>query len=98
MTGYVAHELLHNLGAVPDQAPHICFEHSVCDWYWDVETQFPTGDPISKLVLDYGRDDYYGHSGSWIDIQDSLWLRHLDTPQEPLALPILGDDGAVIHA
>ena len=33
-----AHELLHNLGAVPEEAPHICFEHAVCDWYWDVET------------------------------------------------------------
>jgi hypothetical protein len=73
--GYTAHELLHNLGAVPDAAPHICFEHSVCDWYWDVETQFPTGDPITKLVLDYGRDDYYGHSGSWFDVQDSLVAR-----------------------
>ena len=50
----------------PTGAPHICFEHSVCDWYWDVETQFPTGDPIAKLVLDYGRDDYYGHSGKLV--------------------------------
>lgn len=88
--GYAAHELLHNLGAVPDGAPHICFEHAVCDWYWDVETQFPTGDPIAKLVLDYGRDDYYGHSGSWFDVQDSPWLSHVGAPLEQLAVVLAG--------
>jgi len=88
--GYVAHELLHNLGAVPDAAPHICFEHAVCDWYWDVETQFPTGDPIAKLVLDYGRDDYYGHSGSWFDVQDSPWLSHVGAPRYELAVALAG--------
>jgi hypothetical protein len=88
--GYVAHELLHNLGAVPDAAPNVCFEHSVCDWYWDVETQFPTGDPITELVLDYGRDDYYGHSGSWFDVQDSPWLSHVGAPQFQLAVTLAG--------
>jgi hypothetical protein len=90
MAGYVAHELLHNLGAVPDGAPNICFEHSVCDWYWDVETQFPTGDPIAKLVLDYGRDDYYGHPGSWFDVQNSPWLSHAGAPLESLAVSLSG--------
>ena len=88
--GYVAHELLHNLGAVPDAAPHICFEHSVCDWYWDVEMQFPTGDPIAKLILDYGRDDYYGHSGSWFDVQDSPWLSHVGAPLAELSVALAG--------
>jgi List-Bact-rpt repeat protein len=88
--GYAAHELLHNLGAVPDAAPHLCFEHSVCDWYWDVETQFPTGDPVWKLVLDYGRDDYYGHSGSWFDVQDSPWLSHVGAPRYELAVSFAG--------
>jgi hypothetical protein len=88
--GYVAHELLHNLGAVPDAAPHICFEHSVCDWYWDVEMQFPTGDPIAKLILDYGRDDYYGHPGSWFDVQDSPWLSHVGVPLEELSVAFAG--------
>jgi hypothetical protein len=88
--GYTAHELLHNLGAVPDAAPHICFEHSVCDWYWDVEMQFPTGDPIAKLILDYGRDDYYGHSGAWFDVQDSPWLSHVGSPLEELAVSFAG--------
>ena len=88
--GYAAHELLHNLGAVPDAAPHLCFEHSVCDWYWDVETQFPTGDPIAKLILDYGRDDYYGHSGSWFDVQDSPWLSHVGVPLVALTVSSVG--------
>ena len=90
VAGYVAHELLHNLGAVPDAAPHICFEHSVCDWYWDVETQFPTGDPIAKLVLDYGRDDYYGHAGSWFDVKGSPWLSHVGAPTFELAVSLAG--------
>jgi hypothetical protein len=88
--GYTAHELIHNLGAVPEQAPHFCYEHSVCDWYWDVEMQFPTGDPIAKLVLDYGRDDYYGRSGSWFDVQDSPWLSHVGAPLEQLAVSLAG--------
>jgi hypothetical protein len=88
--GYTAHELLHNLGAVPDGAPHICFEHSVCDWYRDVETQLPTGDPIAELILDYGRDDYYGHPGGWFDVQDSPWLSHVGAPQEPLSVGVMG--------
>jgi hypothetical protein len=96
VAGYVAHELLHNLGAVPDQAPHICFEHSVCDWYWDVETQFPTGDPLWKLILDHGRDDYYGHSGSWFDVQDSPWLSHVGAPLEPLTVSLAGRGGGSV--
>ena len=31
-------------------------------------------------MLDSGRDDYYGHSGSWPDVQDSLFLERLDSP------------------
>ena len=31
-------------------------------------------------MLDGGRDDYYGHSGTWTDVQDSLFLERLDSP------------------
>ena len=31
-------------------------------------------------MLDGGRDDYYGHPGSWSDVQDSLFLERLDSP------------------
>ena len=36
------------------------------------------GAPLAALVLDFNHDDYYAHTGSWNDIQDSLWL-HLST-------------------
>lgn len=87
-----AHELLHSFGAVPAGAPHACPGDSghPCDSTTDILYPYTQGEPLSQKVLDYGRDDYYGHSGSWIDIQDSLWLRHLDTPQEPLALTLSG--------
>ena len=35
---------------------------------------------ISDTFLDWNHDDYYAHSGSWWDVQDSPWLRHLDQP------------------
>jgi hypothetical protein len=51
---------------------------------------YASGGPLSSLVLDFNHDDYYGHSGSWPDIQDSLWLHRLDLPEEPLALTFSG--------
>ena len=36
-----------------------------------------SGQPLSSLYLDFNHDDYYGHSGSWADIQDSLWLHRV---------------------
>jgi hypothetical protein len=50
---------------------------------------FADGTPLSGLVLDAGRDDYYAHSGSWPDLQDSPWLVQLDR-QVPFALSITG--------
>ena len=37
----------------------------------------------------HGTDDYYGHSGSWPDAQDSPWLVRLDR-QVPLTVAIAG--------
>ena len=36
--------------------------------------------PLESRLLDVGRDDYYGHAGSWDDVQDSLFLERLDSP------------------
>ncbi len=47
------------------------------------------GTPLTGLALDPGRNDYYGHSGSWLDIQDSPWLVQLDR-QSPLGLTVAG--------
>lgn len=96
--GYVAHELVHNLGAVPDAAPHVCYEHSVCDWYWDVAMQFPTGDPIEQLILDFGRDDYYGHSGGWFDVQDSRWLTHVGAAMHELTVTTTGAGSGTVES
>ena len=45
--------------------------------------------PLTSLVLDVGRNDYYGHSGAWLDVQDSRWLR-LVNRQVAFALGITG--------
>ena len=87
-----AHELIHAFGAVPDGAPNMCLppdDGHVCDDPWDL--MFPYGDetPITRLTLDTGRDDYYGHSGGWADLQDSPWLVQLDR-QVPFAITIQG--------
>ncbi len=92
-----AHELVHALGAVPDAAPHECPPPNgghVCDSTQDIMYPFATGAPLSALVLDVGRDDYYGHSGSWFDVQDSKWLVQVDR-QVPLSLAVAGQ-GAVV--
>jgi hypothetical protein len=88
-----AHELLHALGALPAGAPHECpppHQRHPCDATNDVLYWLNPGTPLAQQVLDVGHDDYYAHSGSWIDIQDSLWLHRLDLPQFPIALTVSG--------
>jgi hypothetical protein len=93
-----AHELLHNLGAEPAGGPpHACPNPQnvghPCDSVTDILFPYVTfGDVLDAAVLDYGRDDYYGHSGWWWDVQDSSWLMHL--PQFTLSLNVSGSDGA----
>jgi hypothetical protein len=88
----VAHELAHALGAVPNGAPHECLppdDGHTCDDTRDLMYPVTDGTPLSGLVLDPGRDDYYGHAGGWPDLQDSPWLVQLDR-QTPLTLTIAG--------
>lgn len=78
------HEVLHGLGAVADGAPHACEDGHVCDSPDDVMKAFyDPGDSLATAVLDVGRDDYYGHPGSWWDTRDSLLLYHLDATGPP---------------
>jgi hypothetical protein len=94
------HELLHALGALPAGAPNACTplndpEHVFdlghpCDSNTDILYPFSSGLPLGQLVLDFNHNDYYGHSGTWLDIQDSLWLHRLDLPQFPLGLSVTG--------
>lgn len=74
------HELVHVLGAVALSAPSSCQRGHVCDFDQDLMTAFLGGEELDWHVLDFGRDDYYGHSGSWPDLQDSTFLERLDSP------------------
>jgi len=87
-----AHELLHTLGAVSSSAPQNCpapDSGHTCDNPYDMMYPFGDQTPIGGLVLDSGRDDYYGHAGAWFDTQDSPWLVQLDR-QVPFALTVSG--------
>lgn len=83
------HELIHQLGALPSGAPHVCPADSghPCDSGQDLMYPRVTA-RFDELVLDVGRDDYYGHSGAWFDIQDSLWLGRADVPPSALTLTV----------
>jgi hypothetical protein len=87
-----AHELVHALGAVPLDAPHSCpfpKDGHTCDNPHDLMYPYADGSTLGSLLLDPGRDDYYGHSGTWFDVRDSPWLVRLDR-QERLAVRIAG--------
>ena len=84
----VAHEILHTLGAVPDAAPNACNGH-VCGDPSDLMNPNIGGEPLEAKVLDAGRDDYYGHSRSFSDMQDAPWLVQLDR-QRQLRLNVAG--------
>jgi Divergent InlB B-repeat domain len=87
-----AHELTHDLGAVPPQAPNTCaqFPGHVCDSTSDLLYPFYTdGLQLDQVSLDVNHDDYYAHSGSWWDVQDSRWLEHL--PQAPFTISKTGN-------
>ena len=89
-----AHELTHILGAVPSQAPNMCPASSghVCDNSGDLMDPYnQAGSPLSAIVLDVNHDDYYAHSGSWLDVQDSEWLIHL--PQRSLSVQLVSRRG-----
>lgn len=90
------HELVHVFGAVERSAPSSCQSGHVCDFDLDLMTAILTGEELDSHVLDSGRNDYYGHAGSWTDVQDSTFLERLDSPDRtppttPAALRV-GDD------
>jgi hypothetical protein len=92
------HELLHALGALPAGAPHACPGDAghPCDApFVDVLSPQTDGRPLQQQVLDVNHDDYYAHSGTWDDIQDSGWLSHLDAAQVPLSVAMQGGAGRV---
>lgn len=92
-----AHELLHALGAVDGSAaPNACRGGHVCDGGSDLMTATLSEGPLESRVLDLGRNDYYGHPGTWNDVQESRFLERLDSldrtaPTAPSALTITND-------
>jgi hypothetical protein len=91
------HELVHTFDAVSGSAPHHCSDGHVCDVANDLLNASLSGAELETHVLDGGRDDYYGHSGPWTDVQDSLFLERLDSPDRAApSLPssLTATDGA----
>jgi hypothetical protein len=89
----LAHEVVHTLGAVSDAAPGACDGH-VCGNPNDLMSPNIGGEPLELKVLDAGRDDYYGHAGLFVDIQDTPWLVQLDR-QRQLRLNVTGPGSVV---
>ncbi len=98
--GIEAHELLHALGALPVGAPNACTPATdpsgdfdpghPCDSQSDVLWPQTDGRPLQQMVLDFNHDDYYAHSGTWNDMQDAIFLRHLNAPQVELDVRVSG--------
>ena len=91
------HELIHALGALQGtQSLNECSppdDGHVCDSVFDI--LYPEANSqttLSSQQLDFGRDDYYGHSLTSFDLQDSAWLSHL--PQQRLTVAIQGTGAA----
>ncbi len=88
-----AHELLHAFGALHRAGgpPHACPDDlgHPCDSTGDVMYPYAPLVQLGVLALDVGRDDYYGHPGSWPDVQDSAWLRVLSN-QVGLSIGLTG--------
>jgi Divergent InlB B-repeat domain len=87
-----AHEFLHTIGAVPTGAPNECTGENAahtCDNESDLMFPAVGSGALSVKALDPGRNDYYGHAGTWLDTQDSAWLVRLDS-QAQLALTVSG--------
>ena len=64
-----------------DVGSHPEYATPECDNVLDVLAPSPAATTLAAAVLDAGNDDYYGHAGSWWDVQDSPWLRHLDVSE-----------------
>lgn len=94
-----AHELLHGFGALADTGPpNACPDSRAhpCDSSGDALYPYVPYAQLAALDLDFGRDDYYTHSGSWLDVQDSAWLRHLEAP--PAVLSVTSRGGGSVQS
>jgi hypothetical protein len=87
-----AHELLHTFGALDTTStpgpPHACpaSPAHACDNPLDIMEPGGISYWLDDMYLDFNHDDYYAHSGTWWDVQDSPWLTHLN--ETPVTLTI----------
>lgn len=89
-----AHELVHGLGSFIQGGVNECdppHDGHACDSPSDL--MYPFVSPLTAAILDVNRDDYYGHSQAWFDVQDSGWLSRL--PQLALSVSSGGGAGTV---
>ena len=106
--GYVAstaaHELIHALGALDSTSvpgpPHPCpgDPGHPCDSRSDLLSPNGFSEFLVDYALDVGKDDYYGHSGTWWDVQDSAWLTHLNAPLRRVTVAISGGADAQVRS
>jgi hypothetical protein len=93
------HELIHQLGALDTGAspgpPHSCANDPghPCDSRSDVLFSGGFGPTLDDYLLDVGRDDYYGHAGTWWDVQDSAWLTHVGAGLRRVTVSLTGAAG-----
>jgi hypothetical protein len=89
----MTHELTHALGSPDGRQPHVCPGNSghVCDAKNDLMYPVLSVGSLEEAVLDVNRDDYYRAGTGATDLSASQWLRHLETPQQPLEVTVSGD-------
>jgi Divergent InlB B-repeat domain len=88
-----AHEVVHSLAAVQPGTPGSCPNPGhTCDNVQDLMGEYVNA-PMSAAILDFNRNDWYGHSGSWPDVQDSPWLYRLGVARPQLTVALAGARG-----
>ena len=94
-----AHELLHAFGALASAGPpNACPDSPAhpCDSSGDILYPYAPTAQLGVLALDVGRNDYYAHAGTWLDVQDSSWLRHIEAP--PVVLTVNATGGGSVQS
>jgi Divergent InlB B-repeat domain len=89
-----AHELVHSFAAVQPGTPGSCPDPGhTCDNIQDLMGEY-VNTPMASAILDFNRNDWYAHSGSWPDVQDSPWLYRLGVARPQLTVALAGAQGA----
>jgi len=71
------HEIFHTLGAVAECAPHHILSGHVSDGNTDL--MYAGSESWYPAELDIGRDDYWGHNATCVDLSDSIFMEPMPT-------------------